>query len=74
MTLNGTFVSRNGAERVDPMKGFLRFERYGSTYVLRAAGSPGAEDGLGLKPSDLEKELTAKLNNGEAAPEISVIQ
>jgi hypothetical protein len=73
LAVNGTCISRNGPERTDPMKGFLRFERYGSTYALRAAGAPGIEDGLGLKPSEVEKEL-AEANNGAAGSEVSVIQ
>ncbi len=71
VALNGTFVPRNGRH---PMKrGFLRFERYGSTHVLRAVGVPEAKAGLGLAPSKSETEL-AQTSGGSAEVEVSLIE
>ena len=69
VALNGSAVPRQGMER---MKGFLRFERYGSTYAMRAVGVPNAETGMGVKPSKIEKDL-AKANGGSGA-EVSLTQ
>jgi hypothetical protein len=69
VALNGRYVPRQG---VDPMKGFLRFERYGSTYAMRAVGIPNAEAGMAVKPSKIEKELAK--SNGGAGAEVSLTQ
>lgn len=71
VALNGTFVPRNDRDLMK--KGFLRFERYGSTYTLHAAGVPEAEAGLGLAPSKAETEL-AKTYGGPAEVEVNLIQ
>jgi hypothetical protein len=55
------------------VKGFLRFDQYGATYALRAVGAPGAEAGLGIKPSKAETEL-AKANGGSTGVEVSLTQ
>jgi hypothetical protein len=54
LVMNGTTVRRIGS---DLTKGFLRFERLGSMYVLWAVGSAGSEDALVVKPSKTEEQL-----------------
>ena len=71
VAFNGTFVARNGRDRTK--KGFLRFERYGSTHALRAVGVPEAEAGLGLVQSKAETEL-AKANGAPAVVEVGLIE
>jgi hypothetical protein len=67
--LNGSYVPRTGRELT---KGFLQFERYESTYALRAVGIPEAKAGFGVMPSRAEKEL--KAHGAAARVEISLLQ
>jgi hypothetical protein len=38
--------------------GFLQFRQYGNSYALRSVGAPGAAEGLDVKRSKAEKELS----------------
>jgi len=69
VSLAGNFTPRQGQ---DSTNGFLRFEQYGSTYALRAVGVPRAESGLGVRPSNVEKEL-AKTHGAASGVEISAM-
>ena len=68
--LNGKSTERN---RVSLGKGFLRFERYGSTYALSGVATAQAKAGMSVTPSKAEKEL-AKVPGGGVAVDVSLAQ
>ena len=70
LMLDGTLVSRKG---VDSMKGFLRFQLYGSTHALQVIGAPAGEAGFGVKASKAEREL-ARTHGGDAGSVVTVTQ